>query len=251
MGQNHKIPQIRGFGIVESWLVGSEVSVMNHFFMSWRQFWGLFWSFFVWSHEKVARGSFQRRAQELKHNLGQEAIFSLPDQDRVSINLSSHVTLASYGVSFLICGSKTPMLPPEVPVRTSVHSQWLRWQVCGEGWIFSPYSLYLQSTSIFPEAFASWCFASQISVSHVTLILGLSVFTFERKRAQEAKADITGSCHGTQWPVVWPQFNHLEMGTLVRFRLNKVWQSLAHCLAHSDWTVHTCWRDLKFKAIQF
>lgn len=66
--------------------------------------------------------------------------------------------------------------------------------------------------------------------------LGLSVLISEAKKAWDSKLDKTGSHHDSQLPAPWPQFTHLEMGAFVKFEVCK---SLAHCLAYSDWIIHT------------
>ena len=75
-----KITRHRGLGgSGSSWeLIGQRrVRILNHFFSSWGQLWGLFQHPSVWSHGKVARGSSQLRSQKRKHDLGQHVIFSL------------------------------------------------------------------------------------------------------------------------------------------------------------------------------
>ena len=78
-GKVTRHPGMDGCVYVGSWLVRSEARVMNHFYRSWRQLWGLFWHPSVQSHGKVTTELFHLRAQELKHNLGQDIIFSLPE----------------------------------------------------------------------------------------------------------------------------------------------------------------------------
>lgn len=72
---------IRGWGPAGSWLVRSEVRVINHFLRFWGQLWDLFQGPSVLSHGKVDN----LRTQELKHKLGQDVIFSLRDPDHVII----------------------------------------------------------------------------------------------------------------------------------------------------------------------
>lgn len=62
-----------------SCLVGDEVRVIDNFFRSGGQLWGLLWHLSVWLHGKIVRGSFYFRVQELKLNFGQGAVFRLPD----------------------------------------------------------------------------------------------------------------------------------------------------------------------------
>lgn len=63
-------------GCSGSILVGGEVRVMNHFFGSGGQVWGLLRWPSVWALRKVA-GYLHFRAQEPKHNWGQDVICSL------------------------------------------------------------------------------------------------------------------------------------------------------------------------------
>lgn len=75
------------------------------------------------------------------------------------------------------------------------------------------------------------------SVSWCDPQLGLSVLISEVKKAWDSQLDKTGSHHGSQLSAPWPQFTHLETGAFVKF---KVCKSLAHCLAYSEWIIHTC-----------
>lgn len=62
-----------------SWLIGDEVKVMNHFFKFRGQFRGLYGCPSVWFYGEVVRELFHLKAQELKHNVGQDIIFSLSE----------------------------------------------------------------------------------------------------------------------------------------------------------------------------
>lgn len=82
-----KIGRHRGLGVrgrAGSWLVGGEMRIINHACRSRGQFRGLLRRPSVWSHGKVARGSFHLRARELKHNLSQDVIFRSRPRDHQS-----------------------------------------------------------------------------------------------------------------------------------------------------------------------
>ena len=76
---------------------------MKHFFRSWGQLWSLCWCPSVWFHGKVVRVLFHLRAQELKHNLGHDVIFIVPEVQtlwplvRAGLLSSAASVVADYG----------------------------------------------------------------------------------------------------------------------------------------------------------
>lgn len=65
--------------VAESWIMGGEVRVINHFSSLEDSSEVCLGALLVWFHGKAARRSFHFRAPELKHNWGQDATCSLPE----------------------------------------------------------------------------------------------------------------------------------------------------------------------------
>lgn len=81
----------------------------------------------------------------------------------------------------------------------------------------------------------------------VTIILGLSVPTCERKRTWDPQPHKTGSHHCPN--CVTSVFSSGNGNFYEVLKETKCVKSLAHCLAHTDWTIHTYWPVLKWKTI--
>lgn len=104
--------------------------------------------------------------------------------------------------------------------------------MCSECWLFS---LHLCPTTT-PLPFLRHSSHTDLchgSVSHGTLILGSQCCNFYGRRAQDPNPEKSGSHHGTLSLAVCPRFTYLVMRSFMRFKLNKVCKSLAHCLARS------------------